>query len=165
MDDKPNPTLRDTIAALELAAANAGVVVAGIDPTNLNQMLTAFGMLHDAKRQLGNALEYITGLHRRLSEEVIPEALQNAGIDSLTVAGKRFAVSTRVNASIPLAKKEAGFKWLRDVANCGDLINESVNAKQLSSFIEAYFEEHAVLPPEEAITVHMQQYTTVRKAS
>ena len=163
-DDKPK-SLAEVITHLEIAAANAGVVVAMLDHSDISKTLLAFGMLHDAKKAIDNVHTYIGGLHRKLSEEVIPGALENAQIESLVIGGKRFGVSTRVNASIPAAKRDAGHAWLRDVAKCGDLINETVNAKQLSSFIEAYFEEHAELPPEEAVTVHMQQYTTVRKAT
>lgn len=163
-DDKPK-ALHECIAELEIAAARAGLVVAELDPTNLSRLLTAFGALNDAKKQLTTTLEYITSLHRKLSEDVIPEALKNAEIDNVTVAGKRFGISTRFNASIPEAKREEGFKWMREVGKCGDLIKESVNAKQLSSFIESYFEEYAALPPEEAVTVHIQEYTTVRKAT
>lgn len=165
MSDDKTSNLREAIHALEIAAAKAGLVVAELDPTELSKVLTAFGALHDAKRQIDQVHEYVSGLHRRLSEEIIPDALENAGIESLVVGGKRFGVSTRINASIPAAKRDIGFRWLREVAKCGDIINESVNAKQLSSFIEGYFEEHAELPPEEAITVHMQRYTTVRKAT
>jgi len=167
-NDTPK-SLKEAIISLELSGANASMVIANLDPTDWTKILVAFGALHDAKKQIEAVQTFINGIYRKLSEETVPDALEAAGIDSINdsvvIGGKRFSVSTRINASIPAAKKDAGFDWLRNVAKCGDIINESVNARQLSSFIENYFEEHAELPPEEAITVHLQKFTSIRKAS
>lgn len=84
------------------------------------------------------------------------------GIDSIKSKGRNFIVGVRLNASIPLDKRESGFKWLRE-NGLDSLIAPAVNSKSLSSAITQYIEANAIEPPEDAMTVHKQKYTSVRK--
>ena len=64
---------------------------------------------------------------RRLSEEVIPTLMQQAGVSSIKLEdGSSVTVSPYYYAKIPEDKKIEAFKWLRD-NNHGDLIKNNVS--------------------------------------
>lgn len=159
-------TIKQCIAELDLAIANAGLVIAGIPGDDVFKLVRAFNALHDQKKALEESLKEINKLHSQLSEVTIPLAFEANDIkpdEGVKLDGRNFKVAIRTNASIPAAKREEGFKWLREVAKCPEIIAETVNPKQLSSFIEEFFEEHAELPPENAVTVYFQTYTAIRR--
>lgn len=159
------PKLKTALAETDKAVAAAAVFVTSeLDRNDLPTMLKAFKELDEAKKYLADIEKALVATHKMLSEQMIPEAFENNGFDSVKLAGRNFIVSTRINASIPEDKRSAGFEWLRTVANVPELIVQTVNSKQLSSFVSSYFEEHAIMPPEEAISVHQVKYTSMRKA-
>lgn len=161
-DDKRK--MSEVLTELEVSTADMLTVIAQIDRSELSTLLKAFATLHDNRKRLSNIYDVIDRQYRELSEQTLPELFNEQGIEKISVAGKSFSCTVRINASIPEAKSAAGFDWLRNVAKCPELITERVNAKQLSSLISDYFEEHAELPPADAITVHMQPFIGVRKA-
>ena len=64
---------------------------------------------------------------RRLSEEVIPTLMQQAGVSSIKLEdGSSVTVSPYYYARIPEDKKHEAFNWLRD-NNFGDLIKNNVS--------------------------------------
>ena len=64
---------------------------------------------------------------RRLSEEVIPTLMQQAGVSSIKLEdGSSVTVSPYYYAKIPEDKKHEAFNWLRD-NNFGDLIKNNVS--------------------------------------
>ncbi len=155
--------LNETMLQLELAVGESLMSVSTIPDGEISQLLKAFGELHDNRKKLKAILELLDSAYNKMSEQTLPELLKQHDIQSLKVGGKNFILSVRLNASIPISKSAEGFAWLRSVG-CSELISERVNAKQLSSFVSDYFEEHAKLPPPEAVTVHMQEHIAVRKA-
>ena len=157
------PKMKEALIALEKSTIDMASIVAALDPNDIPNLVRAFRALAEC-RQLHEAIgKIIDENYRKLSEDVIPEAFDNAGIDSVKVNGRNFYITTRINASSPQAKQDAGFAWLRNTAKCPELIAERVNAKQLSSLVTRYFEEHGAMPPEEAVTIHMQRLTSMRK--
>lgn len=161
-DDKRK--MAEVIDELELSVGNMLTLIATLDKSDLTTLLRAFGTLYDNRKRLSNIYDVIDRQYRQLAEETLPELFNEQGIDKISVAGKNYSCTVRINASIPEYKSAAGFDWLRNVAKCPELITERVNAKQLSSIVSDYFEEHAALPPPEAVTVHMQPFIGVRKA-
>lgn len=160
-----NPKLKTTLAELDKAVqAASSFVTTSLDRNDIPTMLKAFKEIDEAKKYLAEIEKVLNATHKIMSEQMIPEAFENNGFDSVKAAGRNFIVSTRINASIPEDKRAAGYDWLRNVANVPELIVPTVNSKQLSSFVSSYFEEHATLPPPEAITVHQVKYTSMRKA-
>lgn len=133
------------------------------DRSDLPNLLRAFGQLKDNNDNLKRLAEVVDKLYREFSYEVIPNVLEANGVNSINVDGRNYISSTRINASIPEDKREAGYKWLTDVAKTPELIVQRVNAQQLSSFVKTYFETHAEWPPEEAMTIHKQNYIQVRR--
>ncbi|MEN8703163.1 MAG: hypothetical protein ABF286_03280 [Polaribacter sp.] len=64
---------------------------------------------------------------RRLSEEVVPTLMQQAGVSKLTLDdGTSVEVSPYYYAKIQEAKKEEAFRWLRE-NNYGDLIKNNLS--------------------------------------
>jgi len=59
--------------------------------------------------------------------------------------------------------REAGHKWINEVAKVPELIIPNVNPRSLSAFVKGYFEDNAMWPPEDAIKVHKQRYISIRK--
>jgi len=134
-----------------------------LDRSDLKALLKSFAHLKENNDRLKPLVEMIGKLYQELSYEVIPNAMEAHGFDSVKLDGRNFIVSTRINASIPEDQREFGHKWLTEVANTPELIVPRVNPQQLSSFVKTYFETHAAWPPEEAIKVHKQNYIQVRK--
>lgn len=156
--------LKDALKTLGDAVSDVSLTLEGLDYSNLPVLLKAFQEIHDAKSTLDDLSEIVDTMYKKLSYERVPNALEANGFDSVKSGGKNFIVSVRVNASIPAELRANGFKWLKDVAKAPALITETVNPKSLSSFVTSYFEANAMWPPEDAIRVHKQKYTSIRKA-
>lgn len=158
------PKLKDALKALDAAVSDTLAYFENIDPSDIPTLLKSFALLKDNKEKLSTLEKIISELYQKLSYEVIPNAFETQGFDSVKLAGRNFILSTRVNASIPEDKREAGYNWLINEAKVPELIRETVNSKQLSSFASNYFEAHGAWPPEEVMNVHKQNYIQVRKA-
>ncbi len=158
------PKLKQVLEALDEAVMDTLAYFDQLDPSDFPTLLKSFALLKDNKEQLTALEEMISKQYQKLSYEVIPNVFETLGMDSTKINGRNFILSTRVNASIPENKSEFGYKWLTEVAKTPELIKQSVNSRALSSFITTYFETHGEWPPEEAITIHKQNYIQVRKA-
>jgi hypothetical protein len=156
--------LNEALDTLEECVTDTLVFFEKLDPTNLTLMLQAFDRLGQAYDRLNTTTKLLGELYDKYSYEVIPTAFETMGIDALKTAGRNFILSTRLNASIPENMRDAGNKWVAEIAKCPELIIPRINPKQLSSLVKAYFEAHAELPPEDAVKVHQQKYIQVRKA-
>lgn len=162
MSDKP--TLSAALKQLESAVLDTVEFFQKIDYSDLPTLLKAFKQIHEAEGALKDQYEIIRSIYEKLSYEKVPDVLEANGFDSVKANGRNYIVSVRINASIPAEQRESGFKWLRDVAKTPELIVPAVNPKSLSSFVKSYFEANAEWPPEDAIKVHKQKYTSTRKA-
>ena len=158
------PKLRETLKTLDAAVTDTLAYFDEIDPSDLPTLLKSFALLKDNKDKLSLLEKLVSEQYQKLSYEVIPNAFEANGFDSVKLAGKNFILSTRVNATIPEDKREFGYAWIADVAKVPELIRETINPKQLSSFVTQYFEANGCWPPEEAMSVHKQPYIQVRKA-
>lgn len=163
MADSAKKTLKSILGELDGAVTDMLCYFEQADPSDLPTLLKAFALLKDNKEKLSELEELVSKQYQKLSYEILPNAFETLGFDSVKVGSKSFSVSTRINANIPEDKRDAGHDWIINVAKVPELIKPTVNAKQLSSFIKTYFETHGHWPPEEAITVHMQNYIQVRK--
>jgi len=64
---------------------------------------------------------------RRLREEALPGAMDEAGVKELTLdTGEKITITTEVYCSIPVAKREEAFAWL-DRNNFSGLIKSAVS--------------------------------------
>lgn len=156
-------TLHSAINDLQKAVERTVVYFDTLDVTNVPMLLEAFKAIHENAELLDTLNTIIAGIKRKVSYETIPSVFESMGIDSIKSKGRNFIVGTRLNASIPLDKRELGFKWLRE-NGYESLIAPTVNPKSLSSAVAQYIETTATEPPDEAMTVHKQRYTQIRKA-
>lgn len=98
---------------------------------------------------------------RRLREEALPSAMDEAGVKELTLeSGEKITVTTEVYCSIPVAKREEAFAWLES-NNFGGLIKSDVSVafdRGDKSKAEALVQRLAAegLTPEMSTTVHPQ---------
>ena len=158
------PKLKDALKILDKTVEDVLAYFDQLDPSDLPTLLKSFAQLGENYDKLDILHKTLSKLYDKLSYEVIPNAMESQGFDSVKLGGKNFILSTRVNASIPEDMRKPGFRWLTDVAKVPELIIPRVNPKQLSSFVKSYFETHAEWPPEDAIKVYKQNYIMVRKA-
>lgn len=167
--DKPAETkpkevtkLKDAVKALTDAIDGTMKHFGSIGEDDVPMLLKSFKALKEHKEELDDLTNALSSFYNKLSYETIPGTFERLGYDSIKLAGRNFIVGVRFNASIPQDKREEGFKWLKE-HGLSSLIQPTVNPKSLSSAISQYFEDHAEEPPKEAITVHRQRYTSVRK--
>lgn len=150
---------------LSQALTNTIVFFDDVKPDDLPTLLKAFAELKTHKSRLDELAKSMNLLYATLNNKVIPDAFETLGFDSVKAGGRNFILSTRINANITEDKRAAAHRWLEDEANVPDLIQSRVNPKQLASFVSEYFENNGKWPPEELISVHMQNYIQVRKAT
>lgn len=159
-----SPKINDVLKLLDEAISSTLVFFEELSPSDLPKMLKAFLQLKMIKEKMEFQLEIIAKLYTQYDYEVIPNAFETLGFDSIKTAGRNFILSTRTNASIPEQSRADAHKWLIEEAKIPELIVERVNPKQLSSFVKSYFETNGKYPPEDLIKVHMQNYIQVRRA-
>jgi hypothetical protein len=162
--DMNNVKMSEALQVLDHAVTDTLHFFNELDFSNLTRTLQAFGQLKDAKNKLDSLQETISKLYEHLDKEKIPDVLNTLEIPRIEVGGKLFSVAARLNASIPEYKRDAGHRWVIEELRMPELILPRVNSKSLSSAVKTYFESNGKLPPEEAVTVHLQQYVQVRKA-
>lgn len=164
MEAPKKQSFGEVLRLLDDAVRETLVYFDKLDPSDLPTTLKAFLLLRTHKETLDSLSKTIDELYRRYDYEILPEAFETLGFDSVKTAGRNFILSTRVNASIPENLRSAAHKWLTEEAKIPELITERVNPKQLSSFAQSYFYQHGKWPPEELIKIHKQNYIQVRKA-
>lgn len=158
------PTLSEAIKVLDESVTEMLYFFQELDVTDLPLLLKSFALLKDNKDKLSLLEKLVSEQYQKLSYQVIPNVFETFGLDSAKSGGRNFILSTRVNATIPEDKREFGYRWIADTAKVPELIRETINSQQLSAFARGYFETNAMWPPEEAMSVHQQQYIQVRKA-
>lgn len=164
MEDKRSVKLSEAIDTLDGSVTETLVFFEKLDPNNITLMLQAFYKLGLAYDRLSAMTKLLGELYDKYSYEIIPNVFETTGIDGIKTAGHNFILSTRLDANIPENMRDAGNRWVTEVAKCPELIVPRINPKQLSSLVKAHFEAHAELPPEDAVKVSQRRYIQVRKA-
>jgi len=97
-----------------------------------------------------------------VDKHLLPEAFDAAGTDLIRIPelGRSFSVKTMMSAS--MKDKEAGAQWLRDQGH-GDLVQETVNAGTLASFMRSYILDEGMEPPEDIFKVTTYNKTNTTK--
>ncbi len=133
-----------------------------LEESDLDNHLASYKVVYEIHSLLEKISKITSELKSRLSYKVIPEIMSARKIESIRYEGRSFVVAHALRASIPEAKREIGFKWLKDNGLEG-LLKEGVNPKSLSSALGDFIEETGIEPPEEAITMYKQPYIQMRK--
>ncbi len=158
------PTLKESIKQLDESVTEMLHFFGELDVTDLPTVLKSFALLKENRDKLTLLEKMVSEQYQKLSYEVIPNVFHTFGFDSAKAHGRNFILSTRVNATIPEDKREFGYRWITEEAKIPELIRETVNSQQLSAFARGYFESHAAWPPDEAMSIHQQEYIQIRKA-
>ena len=155
-------TSKEAMKHLDEAVTDTILFFDKIDKNDIPTLCKAYKQLYDFHAKIEESYKLLSTLKQDTSYITIPEALETAGFDSVTVGSFLYSVGVRTNASINKDKKEEAFDWLRE-NNLSALIQEGVNARTLSSAVKEYIETTAKKPPEDLISLHQQKYTSVRK--
>ena len=95
------------------------------DISELSQKLVD---LEEESAMLEKALKKVKENARKISEEIIPEKMNEMNLTSLSLKdGSKLEVVPAIYASIPSKYKEEAFDWLRDQGH-GDLIKNQLSA-------------------------------------
>jgi hypothetical protein len=155
-------TFSDKLDALAVGVMELEAELNKIAASNTTQLCRAYAAIKTHKERLDMQLDIVTRLYHKLSYELIPDSLDE-GQDLVGVDGIIFRVSTQTMASIPEHKREAGYRWLAE-NGFQSLIRETVNPKQLSTFVKSYIEEHLKEPPEDVMTVFKRKSTRITRS-
>lgn len=160
MADKPK--LSEAIKMLDDALLGVVFHFNEIALSDVPLLVTSYKQLKDNVDKLKDTMKIATELQQKVSYQLIPTAFEGLGMDSVTVRGYSYNVAVRLNASIPEDQREKGHQWLKD-NDYSAIIIPNVNVKTLSSAMGSYIEEKGLEPPADAIKIHRQPYTSVRK--
>lgn len=155
-------TLKDALINLNNAIKEVNILYTNMDMNNIPMVLSFYDELSAYTDITERLYKEVNSLCQKLSYEEIPDMLDRHEVDSIKIRSKNFITSARINASIPFDKRQEGHRWLEN-NGLGALIIPTVNAKSLSSAIKDYIQTNAKMPPKDAMTVHLQRYTSVRK--
>ena len=162
-------SLREALKILEKAVVKTSLFFNELEEKtkreeiNINELLTAYDQIYQHSKTLEDLSSVVTAIKNHVNYELLPDTLEKLELDSVRHKGKLFSLGVRINCSIPLNMREKGYQWLKD-NGLSALIQETVNAKTLSSAVKSHIEEHAIKPPEDAIKIHQQRYISLRKA-
>lgn len=126
-----------------------------LKPADMAKAYWAVSTLHD---DLKKQLTRIYHVMNALDKNVLPKLFDHHGVDMVRIPelGRSFSLRQMTTAS--MLDKEAALAWLRDNGH-GDLIQETVNAGTLASFIRNMILEEGTEPPEELFKVN--SYKTI----
>jgi hypothetical protein len=153
----------EAIKLLEDKVLDFDIALKELDKSNIPEICKFYKAYTEFFDELEKITEIAGTIKKKLSYEILPEAFENEGVDSVKLSGRNFIVNVRLNASIPLDMREIGHAWLRD-NGLGSIIVPVANPKTLSSAVKEYILENGKNPPETAIKIHHQKYMSMKKA-
>lgn len=154
--------LEKHIANVNMAFVDMQEYLLHLKPDDLTGHLAGYRVIYELDSLLEKISKIVKGVKTDLSYKIIPDIMENLKIDSMRYDGRNFIRSIALRASIPEAKQEKGYQWLKD-NGLGGVIKEGVNANSLSSVLSDFVEETGITPPEDCISLHRQPYIQVRK--
>lgn len=132
--------------------------------SDMSGMFKVFLAVKEANTAIDTQRKSLGAFVEKLNKTVLPQALEDRGLDMLRVPdiGRSFYITKQYSATV--LDKDMAFQWLNE--NGGeDLIQSTVNAGTLKSFIKSKIEEEGIDPPEDAIkftsydTIGSSKYT------
>jgi len=125
------------------------------------QVIKHYDKLRQVTGLIKESREALAQIEERMSRELVPDAMRNAGIRTITIEGVgRVSLGTRWSASMP--DKQSGFEWLRGNGH-GGVIQETVNAQTLGALAKELNNEGTELPAPTFAT-NIMTYTSITKA-
>lgn len=122
------------------------------------EMAKAYWRAKELHDQLKKQLTRLYHVVNAMDKSVMPKLMEHHGVDMVRVPELARSFSIRQMTSASMLDKEGAMSWLRDNGH-GDLIQETVNAGTLASFIRNMILEEGIEPPEELFKVN--SYKTI----
>ena len=160
LQDKP---MHDVLQDLQKAVENTLKFFERIDKGDLPTTLKGFKLLRDNRELLNSISKVVDAEYERLSKSYIPAMFKELEIDAMKMHGRNFILMPRINWSLKADARPEGLAWLRE-NGLGNIIREDVNAKTLTSALNALLESDAKSPPQTIMNIHDEEYIQVRKA-
>tara|TARA_R110000751_G_scaffold226097_2_gene328056 strand:- start:635 stop:1180 length:546 start_codon:yes stop_codon:yes gene_type:complete len=96
---------------------------------SISELATKAKLLEKEIDDLQSVVDERKKQHRKLTEEILPEAILSTGMDSFTMAdGSSISVQKYYSASISAARKAEAFQWLRE-NGFDDIIKNTVSVR------------------------------------
>jgi hypothetical protein len=126
------------------------------------ELIRYFDDFRQAADRFSEAKKAITFLHDKLSRDMIPEAMRDAGVKTVTVVGVgRVSISHRYSCT--MTDKDQGMAWLKNSGH-GDLVIETVNSSTLAAFSKSLMQDEGKELPADLFKVGTSPYTSITKA-
>lgn len=108
--------------------ADDAAVLETLDNADMKTLSSAVRRLRQIEMDLESAeqhLKYLKGQKHNVSSEVIPQLMDQMGVERVDVDGLTCTKKQVVHASIPQDRKQEAFEWLRE-QGCDDIIKNDV---------------------------------------
>lgn len=136
------------------------------DPGELPQTMVELAEVYGEEKRSIKAAESKIKLRKaelETKEGILYAMLEGVGITSFSTGGYTYFARIDTYASVDAAKREAAFKWLKDLGY-DYLIKETVNAQSLTAEVKKHIEETQETPGEdEGIKIRTVNRVGVRK--
>ncbi len=154
--------MADALASLAIDGENWLEDVKNNKTIKPSVLAIALFSLKEAHKRLDETVTRFYHVHNALDKKILPERLDEAGLDSIRVPEIARSFSIRDNTTASMLDKEKGFGWLRSIGQ-GDLIQETVNAGTLASFCRNLLLDQGIEPPEDVIKVNNYKSISINK--
>jgi len=121
------------------------------EPESLSGMGEKLFLLKQSEKHAKENYEEIKA-DRMQVEETLCAQLEASGIESFKTNRGTFYIKTNIYASILVKNRPTMFEWLRE-NDFGSLIQETVDARTLSSTVKGLLEDGETVPEEVNVTV------------
>lgn len=99
--------------------------VEGDSAKRLAHLVRTMRGLEDQIEDAENHIKALKAEKHRLTTEIIPQLMDEMGMQEIKVDGMKVAIKPIIHASIPADKKDAAFAWLRETGH-DDIIKNDV---------------------------------------
>ena len=118
--------------------------------------------IKEAHAQLDASVKSLYHIRDMLDKIIVPAKMDDEGIDMVRVPELARSFSKQSKLSASFVDKEKGYEWLRSIGQ-GDIIQETVNAGTLASFVRNMILEDGIEPPEDVVKVSPYNTTGINK--
>lgn len=118
--------------------------------------------IKDAHKALDGVAKQLYHVKDKLEKHTLPTRLESMDLDQIRIPdiARSFSVQDKMSASF--LDKEKGFEWLRETGQ-GDLIQETVNAGTLTSFVRNMIVDEGLEPPDDIVKVSTYKTISISK--
>lgn len=116
------------------------------DSFSIVELIQAMATLQNRKEAAEEQLKIINKEYDFLRITKVPSAMEDGGVDRITVAGiGRVSLTADMHVSVKAEQKEKFYDWLRDNGR-GDLLQENVNPSTLKAAVKNMLRNGEELP-------------------